>query len=297
MQTNFLKGKYWLQLLIFMMLGFVGLIIFQIIGVVIVMLFFDFPFSNFADPNVYKLIMQNNNGYWIFSIFIITQSIGWFLLPSLIFTKIIKQRFRDFFIFSTTKSLFYVVLLPLFVLAGVFIVNFLAEINMQLDISDFLRDKENQITENINYILSFNGLGYFLCSIILVAILPAITEELFFRGVLQKILVNWTKKKWLGIVISAFVFSAFHFQFLTFLPRFFMGIMLGYLFVWSGNILIPILAHFLHNLFSITVTVSTNSDDIRDIESGNIWVVIGSIVVMSTIGYWYSQQALKENAT
>ena len=61
---------------------------------------------------------------------------------------------------------------------------------------------------------------------IFLSVCAGLGEEVFFRGVLQQILAKWTRNNWVSILLTAFIFSAIHFQFLTFLPRFFMGIML-----------------------------------------------------------------------
>ena len=81
----------------------------------------------------------------------------------------------------------------------------------------------------------------------MVAVLPAIGEELLFRGVIQKIFINWTKNAHWGIWISAILFSAMHLQFYGFVPRMLLGVAFGYLLVWSGSMWLPIAAHFFNN--------------------------------------------------
>jgi membrane protease YdiL (CAAX protease family) len=84
-------------------------------------------------------------------------------------------------------------------------------------------------------------------NILIIAIIPALGEELLFRGVIQKELSKWSGKVHLSIWITAFLFSAIHLQFLGFFPRFLIGGLLGYMFYWSGSIWLPILAHFVNN--------------------------------------------------
>jgi membrane protease YdiL (CAAX protease family) len=84
-------------------------------------------------------------------------------------------------------------------------------------------------------------------NILIIAIIPALGEELLFRGVIQKELSKWSGKVHLSIWITAFLFSVMHLQFLGFLPRFLIGGLLGYMFYWSGSIWLPILAHFVNN--------------------------------------------------
>jgi hypothetical protein len=91
-------------------------------------------------------------------------------------------------------------------------------------------------------------------NLVLVAIIPAIGEELVFRGVLQKLFGEWTKNKFMGIWISAILFSAMHLQFYGFIPRMLLGALLGYSLLWTGSIWIPILGHFVNNAFAVLLT-------------------------------------------
>jgi membrane protease YdiL (CAAX protease family) len=81
----------------------------------------------------------------------------------------------------------------------------------------------------------------------MIAILPALAEEFLFRGVLQRMLSEWTRNQHAGIIIAAFVFSFVHFQFFGFLPRFLLGIYFGYLLFWTGSLWVPVIAHLANN--------------------------------------------------
>lgn len=80
-----------------------------------------------------------------------------------------------------------------------------------------------------------------------VAVLPALCEELAFRGVFQPLFARGAGRLHLGIWLGAAVFSAIHMQFHGFLPRMFIGAGLGYLVVWSGSIWPAVAAHFVNN--------------------------------------------------
>ena len=97
----------------------------------------------------------------------------------------------------------------------------------------------------------------------LIALIPAIGEELLFRGVLQQLFTKWTGEAHLAIFISAFLFSAIHLQFFGFLPRFVLGLVLGYMFYWSKNLWLPILAHFTNNAFAIIFNYHFVADKIQ----------------------------------
>ncbi|MDX1283818.1 MAG: CPBP family intramembrane glutamic endopeptidase, partial [Draconibacterium sp.] len=104
------------------------------------------------------------------------------------------------------------------------------------------------ITEAFLNVKTIPGLAF---NIFMIAFLPAIGEELLFRGVIQKIFTNMTRNHHLGIWISAMLFSALHMQFYGFVPRVLLGALFGYLLVWSGSMWLPILGHFLNNAFAV----------------------------------------------
>jgi membrane protease YdiL (CAAX protease family) len=89
--------------------------------------------------------------------------------------------------------------------------------------------------------------------LLVVALIPAIGEEFLFRGALMRILGAWIKKPHLVVWITAFIFSAFHFQFYGFFPRLLLGAFLGYVYLYSGNIWVPITAHFLNNGLAVVM--------------------------------------------
>ena len=84
------------------------------------------------------------------------------------------------------------------------------------------------------------------------AVIPAITEEFFFRGLLQGTLQRvLPHKRWLPIILSAGIFALFHGAIVGFPSRMLLGMMLGYLAVDSLNLRLPILLHFLNNTLAL----------------------------------------------
>lgn len=119
--------------------------------------------------------------------------------------------------------------------------------NFPTELREHILATENTIHQLILPLFTeLNPAGYII-TLLLVALLPAICEELLFRAVLQKILIKLTQKPMLGIYFTALVFAFFHGQFLGLIPRFFLGIVLGLLFYQSRNILAPIIFHFIFN--------------------------------------------------
>jgi uncharacterized protein len=114
--------------------------------------------------------------------------------------------------------------------------------------ADLLEKMAQDVTVSL---LSFDAAWQFPATLVAVAILPAICEELTFRGVLQPLFARWTGSVHLGIWITALLFSAIHLQFHGFLPRMILGAGLGYLVHYSGSLWPAIVAHFLNNAMAV----------------------------------------------
>jgi len=117
-----------------------------------------------------------------------------------------------------------------------------------------------------------------------VAGLPAIFEELSFRGVLQPLLIRATGSAFWGIALTAIVFSAIHFQFYGFLPRVLLGALFGWLAHRAGSLIPGMAAHFAnHALAAVTLWVTGSmTDDILDLTP---LVVIGGTAAMAACIY------------
>ena len=106
---------------------------------------------------------------------------------------------------------------------------------------------EKDTAKQMEALLKVNKPVDILVNLVIIAVLPAICEELCFRGALQRIMIHCTKNPWVGIIVTSVLFSALHLQFQGFLPRMFLGIVLGALYWYSGSLWTSILAHFVNN--------------------------------------------------
>ncbi|MDD4157805.1 MAG: CPBP family intramembrane metalloprotease [Proteiniphilum sp.] len=132
--------------------------------------------------------------------------------------------------------------------------SFLSQLNKQMvlpesfhEIEAAMRSMEDAAMETTELLLSVDTAGGLLLNLLVVALLAAVTEELFFRGALQQLLRNWFGSGHGSVWASAGIFSLVHFQFYGFLPRMLLGALLGYLFLYTANLWIPILFHFINN--------------------------------------------------
>ena len=150
----------------------------------------------------------------------------------------------------------------------------------------FLKMLEDAAGDLTQRMLEVDTVGGLLFNLLVIALIPAIGEELTFRGVLQQALTRRCNAH-VAIWLSAFIFSFIHFQFYGFLPRFFLGLILGYMFYYSGSLWTSILMHFINNGSAVVVAYLdykglANVDWEHFGSTSNIALLIGSLVL--TVG-------------
>jgi membrane protease YdiL (CAAX protease family) len=225
-------------------------------------------------------------------------STGMFIIPPFIIAYFLSFNVRAYLQINQFARLSSFVQAFFLVLISLPLINMMGELNSQIHFPDFLKDVENWMKSSEEHaalvtqkFLKMDNIGDLLVNLILVAVIPALGEELLFRGVLQKQLSKWTGNIHWGIFISAALFSALHMQFFGFFPRLFLGVLFGYLLVWTGSLWVPILAHFVNNGIAVTASYSMgkgqlpeNADSIGS--SNMMWELsIVSLVLFSILTY------------
>ncbi len=172
-------------------------------------------------------------------------------LPALIFARILSKRPLQQLQFSRVISLKELLLVVLLMYAALFVSGSLAELNEKIPVSAGMAAKfkqwEKAYNDQVVVIGTMHNNADFIYTLFILALLPAVVEEMFFRGCLQQLMVGWTKHAFTGIFITGIIFSAIHFSYYGFLPRLFLGMLLGYIYYYGRNIWLNILAHFLNN--------------------------------------------------
>ena len=104
---------------------------------------------------------------------------------------------------------------------------------------------------SMDALLRPSGPADFLGIVLAVAIVPALCEEILFRGFVQAGLVRQAERSWAGVVATAVVFGIFHLDPWRFVPAAILGIFLGWLRQVSGSLWPAILAHAINNVLTI----------------------------------------------
>jgi len=190
--------------------------------------------------------------------FQVIQSIGLFVVPPFILARLYHGNISEYLQFNRSTRWQTFLLATLALILAIPLINFLGAINSQMKfpealagIEQWMRSMEDLADAMVEKFMKVETISGLLFNIFMVAMLPALGEELMFRGVFQRIFSDWTKNYHWGIWITAFFFSAIHMQFYGFLPRMALGAMFGYLLVWTGTIWVPILAHFANNALGV----------------------------------------------
>lgn len=172
------------------------------------------------------------------------------------------------------------------------------EWNMNLDLPDFLsgferwaRQKEIELMEVTRFLTTFSSTSDFLIGLFVVAVIPGIGEEFVFRGLVQNELHRGTNNIHIAIWVSALLFSSMHMQFFGFVPRMLLGALFGYLYYWSGNLAVPMLAHFFHNGLTLVLLYTYQQGittlDPESNEAAPLPLVLGCVAAVVGLLYYF----------
>ena len=188
-------------------------------------------------------------------------AIGTFIIPPFVLALLFSERPLTYLSLDRRPLKISLLLATIIMIVSTPLVNFLGEINSHMHLPDFLksiedwmRDSESKAAELTKVFLDMKNPGDLVFNLFMIGLLPAIGEELVFRGVIQKIFHQWSRNAHVAVWSTAIFFSAMHIQFYGFLPRMLLGAMLGYMLVWSGCLWLPMLAHFINNAGAVVLT-------------------------------------------
>ena len=246
------------------------------------------------------------------------QTITLFLLPSLIlaylcakapFSWLQLDKKADWKVFLWAVGIM-LVALPA--------INLLAQWNQQMELptwlsglEEWMKSKEAEAEWLTKQFMSATTVSALLVNLFLMAVLPAVSEEITFRGVLQRLLtapnglspLASRLSPHLAIWLTAIIFSAVHMQFYGFVPRMLMGALFGYMLVWTGSLWVPMLMHFVNNgmavlLYFIASRAGWDMEQVDTIGTGNtLWIGIASLVLTIVGIYAFRRSTTMSNAS
>ncbi len=227
-------------------------------------------------------------------------SIGTFLMPALLFPKAIGKYAPSYIRITQPFKAYYLLFAPLLIIISMPMISWISEMNQAIkfpaSMADFelsIRNMEDQAKKLTEIMVITNSPAQFFLNLVVIALLPAIAEEFFFRGVLQNFARQCFYNPHIAIWFTAIVFSGIHGQFYGFIPRVVLGALFGYLYLYSGNIWVVVIAHFVNNgLALLGFVLSDIYKDVAIFNEDYQFPLYGSIIsVVATLGLilWMSK--------
>ncbi|GHB76235.1 CPBP family intramembrane glutamic endopeptidase [Persicitalea jodogahamensis] len=251
----------WRSLLVLVGFILVGMSVGNMLAVLFLMKFLGSG-EGMAGIEIVSTLIQSPesvpNGWYGLMLLQATAHVSTYLIPPILYWSYIERRsLPDFRTRALTPPQFWGLTL-LVVLAFMPLNGLIIEWNQGMVLPDFLsgveqwmRDKEEQLEGLTNFLTDFDSPTQFAIALLVIGIIPAIGEEVLFRGVLQRKLMEEWLNPHLAIWVAAALFSAIHVQFYGFIPRMLLGALFGYLYYWSGSLWVAIFAHFVNNGFMV----------------------------------------------
>lgn len=279
------------QLLIF--LGLTGMSIFLLFVVMMLLQ---------MTGKVNLLLLQSPNAFsnpeviQVLKFLQIISSVIIFILPVAVLAFLVSRRRMEYLQINRIGKISILLLGGIVMFVAAPLINYLQEINSYLQLPQWMHGieewmKASEAQDDALTVAFLNHQTFYdlILNLIMIALVAAVAEELFFRGVLQKILIKMTKNVHVGIWLTGAIFSAIHLQFYGFLPRMLMGVYLGYLLVWSGSLWVTIFAHFINNgtavIFSYLEERKTITDSVEKVgtQAGDYWYIITSTLLVTLL--------------
>lgn len=236
-------------------------------------------------------------------IMLIATSIGIFLLPPLILAITEKRTLKAFYGLQKPK-IAWLGMVAVIMAVSMPALEWTVAINEKMILpdslkwlEDWMREKEEETKLVTMMLLDMRHITDFMVNIFMIAIVPAVAEELMFRGAVQRSFTKIFNNPHVAIWVSAFIFSAIHVQFFGFLPRLLLGAAFGYIYFWSGNIWYAIFGHFLNNAYAVSIAWYMKKNNLPLSEAEGLhftWYGYVISFALSILAFQYFKQQTKK---
>lgn len=252
MQSYLKTRPVWIQLLLFIGMAMGIFMIFSLIGMSILSAMTGISIFDVNDTSKW----DNANPKMLTYVrgMLLLQFFGLFVIPTLLFAYFSDPKPLQYIgIKKPIKPVYWILGIASLIIA-IPLVEYTGLLNRDVNFGGaqkWMQSMEDEALKQIKFMLAKRTISELITNIIFISLFAGVGEELFFRGVLQRLFIKAFKNPWLGIIVTAFLFSALHIQFFGFIPRFLLGILLGAMYWYSGSLLTAIVAHFAYDAFFI----------------------------------------------
>ena len=203
------------------------------------------------------LLVELKKHAFVLNLFVFISSTLPLLLTAIITMRFVKARSKDYLLLNSPLNMNWFWFSILFVFVCIPLMGLMLNLNNLIDFSQWpdlyawLQQKEVESNQIYESLIGDRTTSSFVVCIVFMALLPALVEEVFFRGFLMNVFNGIFNNMHVAILITAFLFSAMHLQFMKFIPMFFLATVFGYAAYWTGSILTSIVAHFINNSLAV----------------------------------------------
>lgn len=289
----------WRKLIVVTGLALVFTMLFSLAGGLLAKLFFGI---NFFDPSAFRDLENVNTIQAMKLMQAIGAGLGTFIITSLAAAFLFGKKVAVYLRMNGHFRFLQLLTVLLIMITGVPLINIMVEWNSHLSLPEFLapveswmRNSEQEAERITKAFVNVTTLEDVMVNLLVIALLPAIGEELLFRGVVQRLFTEWFSNAHAGIWVSAAIFSAVHVQFFGFVPRMMLGVCFGYMLYWSGSIWLPVIAHFFNNAAAVISawyifnhSGGFNPDQLGVDKGGNALLMMSALMVTFLMMHLYS---------
>jgi membrane protease YdiL (CAAX protease family) len=251
------ENSAYVQLLILAAYALVGAIVGIILGIVILLGLYGMN----AITGQGQMMAASVNFLNGIKIVQMLTTVTLFLAPPLFLALTERRKISEFYGFKKPViALLLLVLLIMFF--SLPLMEYVALLNQKMTLpgwlkplEDWMRQKEDEMARTTVLLLTVRQPIDFVVNLLMIAILPAVAEELMFRGGVQRAFMRMFNNPHIAIWITAIIFSGIHMQFFGFFPRLFLGALFGYIYVWTKSLWYTMFAHFLNNGYAVCVAL------------------------------------------
>ena len=228
-----------------------------------------------------------------------------FIVPAVLAMAIFYHRPLHAMCLDRAPSLRAIIVVLAFYILSLPAMNWLVDANNSMSlpswmsgIEQVMRTMEDSAADATEQLLDINTVWQLIISVFVIGLMAGLSEEMLFRGAMQRTMQDSRMSAHAAVWITAIVFSAFHMQFFGFVPRMVLGAWLGYLLVWTRSLWVPIIAHTLNNSTVVFFSYLANKDIVPDdfgdhlglpAEGAFPWLAVLSLVASLALAIWASR--------